>query len=56
MRLRAQAERAIRRELVLDAVADKLGIEITDEEVEAFVREQAEAVGEDPDATLADPS
>ena len=53
MRLRAQAERAIRRELVLDAVADKLGIEITDEELEAFVREQSEAVGDDPDTTLA---
>ena len=53
MRLRAQADRAIRRELVLDAVADKLGIEVTDEEVETFVRDQSEAVGDDPDTTLA---
>ncbi len=52
MRLRAQAERAIRRELVLDAVADKLELQITDEELEAFVREQSEAVGDDPDTTL----
>ncbi len=30
------------RELVLEAAADKLGIEVTDDEVEALVREQAE--------------
>ncbi|MDQ3859331.1 MAG: trigger factor [Actinomycetota bacterium] len=51
-RLRADGEQAVKRELVLDAVADELGIEVGDDEVEAFVREQAEAVGDDPDETL----
>ncbi len=52
-RLRAQAEQAVKRELVLDAVAEKLGVEISDEEVETLVREQAEAGGEEPQAMLA---
>jgi trigger factor len=50
-RIRAQAANAVGRELVLDAVADKLGIEISDDDVRAMVREQAEEAGEeDPDA------
>jgi trigger factor len=50
-RIRAQAANAVGRELVLDAVADKLGIEISDDDVRAMVREQAEESGEeDPDA------
>jgi trigger factor len=52
-RLRAQADQAVKRELVLDAVADKLGIDVSDEEVETLVREQAEAGGEEPEAMLA---
>jgi trigger factor len=52
-RMRAQAERAIRRDLVLDAAADKLGLEVGEDEVDAFVREEAESSGEDPDALLA---
>jgi trigger factor len=52
-RLRAQADQAVRRELILDAVADKLGVEVSDEEVEELVRGQAEAEGEDPEAMLA---
>ncbi|HEX2111863.1 MAG TPA: trigger factor [Gaiellaceae bacterium] len=51
-RLRAEGERAVRRELVLEAVADQLGLETSDEEVEAFVRDQAEGVGDDPDETV----
>jgi trigger factor len=51
-RLRDEALRSVSRELVLDAAADKLGIEVPDEEVEALVREQAEAVGDDADETL----
>jgi trigger factor len=51
-RLRAQADQAVKRELVLDAVASKLEVEIPDEEVEALVREQAEAGGEDPEEML----
>jgi trigger factor len=50
-RLREEAERALERELVLDALAEKLGIEISDAEVEEFVREQSDDT-EDPDETL----
>ena len=50
--LRAEARRAISRELVLEVVADKLGVEVTDEELKALVREQAEATEEDPDAVI----
>jgi trigger factor len=52
-RLRAEGARSVARELVLDAVAEKLGLEVGDDEVERFVREQAEEVGDDPDATVA---
>ena len=51
-RLRGEAEQAVARELVLEAVADKLGIQVTDEEVEALLREQAEAEGDDPEEVL----
>jgi trigger factor len=51
-RLRAEAERAVARELVLEAVADRLAIEVPDEEVEALVREQAEAEGDDAEDVL----
>jgi trigger factor len=51
-RLRTEADRAVKRELVLEAVAAQLGLEVSDEDVEAFVREQAEAVGDDPDETV----
>src|SRR5581483_4440862 len=46
-RLRDEAERSVARELVLEAVAAKIGLEVSDEEVETLVREQAEAVGDD---------
>jgi trigger factor len=52
VRLREQAELAVKRELVLDAVAEKAGIEITDDEIEALVREQAVEAGEDPDEAV----
>jgi trigger factor len=52
-RLREQAERAVKRELVLAAVADKLGVVVPDEELEAFVREGADAAGDDATETLA---
>jgi trigger factor len=52
-RLQDEAQRSVARELVLDAVADQLGLEIPDPEVEELVREQAEAIGDDADQTLA---
>jgi trigger factor len=51
-RLRAEAKRALERELVLDAVADAEGVTVNDDELEQFVREQAGLAGEDPDETI----
>ena len=51
-RLRAEAQRSVARELVLEAAADRLGIRVSDEEIEQLVREQAEALGDDPEAAL----
>ncbi len=42
-RLGDEAARSVARELVLDAVADQLDIQVSDEEIEALVREQGEA-------------
>jgi trigger factor len=52
-RMLEEARRSLGRELVLEAVAEQLGIEISDEELRAFIREQAELAGEDdPEATV----
>jgi trigger factor len=51
-RLREEAEQALKRELALDAVADRLGLEVADEEIETLVRREAEETGEDPEALL----
>ena len=50
--LRGEARRAIARELVLEVVADRLGIEVSDDEVKELVREQAEAAGENPEEVI----
>ena len=42
-RLRAEAAHSIARELVLEAVADKLGIEVTDDDIRSDLREQGES-------------
>jgi trigger factor len=47
--LRAQAERAVKAQLVLEAVAEAEGMEASDEEVEAELRRQAQRVGRDPE-------
>jgi trigger factor len=52
-RLRAEAEQALKRELALEAIADQLELEVTDEEIEEIVRREAEETGEDPEAVLA---
>jgi trigger factor len=52
--LRPDAENALRRELVVEAVAEAEGIEVSDEEVEAQVRADAEATGRAPDRLLHD--
>jgi trigger factor len=51
-RLHEEATRSVARELVLEAAAEKLGIDVSDEEIETLVREQAEAMGDDADDTL----
>jgi trigger factor len=51
-RLQDEAQRSVARELVLDAVGDELGLQVPDAEVEELVREQAEAVGDDPEEML----
>lgn len=50
--LAPDAEMAIRRELVVEAVAEAENITVTDEEVEAQVRTDAEASGRDGDELL----
>jgi trigger factor len=51
-RLRAESEQSLKRELVLVAVADELGLEVEDDAIETLVREQAEEAGEDPEQVL----
>ena len=41
--LRAEAARSVGRELVLDAVAEQLGIEVSDEEIASALRDQGES-------------
>jgi trigger factor len=53
-RLLAQARQSIARELALEAVAEKLELAVSDDELREFVRGEAEAVGEeDPEAFVA---
>jgi len=47
-RMRAEADQSLRRELVLEAVAGQAGIDVSDEEVEQLIREQAQEAEEDP--------
>jgi trigger factor len=49
-----EASLSVARELTLEAVADKLGIEVSDDEVKALVREQAEASGDDAEKVIDD--
>jgi trigger factor len=52
-RMLDEARRSLSRELVLESVAERLGIEISDDELRAFIREQAELSDEDdPDAVV----
>ena len=51
-RLREEARQAIARELVLEQVAEKLDLQVPDEEIEAIVREQAADADEDADEVI----
>ncbi len=52
--LRPDAEMAIRRELAVEAVCEQQQITVTDDDVNAQIREDAEKVGRDVDALLAE--
>jgi trigger factor len=48
-RLGGEAALSVARELVLEAVADKLQLDVDDGEIAELIREQAELAGDDPD-------
>ncbi len=50
--IEAEARQSLAREIVLEAAADKLGVEVSDEGVDALIREQAEELGEDADDVI----
>jgi trigger factor len=51
-RMGAEAALSVARELVLEAVADQLGLEVSDDEIEELIREQAELQGDDADEAI----
>src|SRR6187397_108977 len=52
--IRAEAAQSVARELALEAVAEKAGIVVSDDEVKDLIREQAAASGDDADDVIAD--
>jgi trigger factor len=50
--MQLEAARSVARELALEAVADRLAIEVSDDDVKALIREQAEAAGENADDVI----
>jgi trigger factor len=52
--LRAEAVQSVARELALEALAERAGIEVSDDDVKALIREQAVAAEEDPDEVIAE--
>jgi trigger factor len=50
--VRREAAQSVARELVLEAAADNLGVEVSDEDVEELIREQAEAADENADEVI----
>jgi trigger factor len=52
--VRAEAAQSVARELALEAVAEKAGIVVTDDEVKDLIREQAAASGDDADEMIED--
>jgi trigger factor len=51
-RMGAEAALSVARELVLEAVADQLGLQVSDEEIEELIREQADLQGDDADEAI----
>jgi len=52
--IRSEAAQSVARELALEAVAERAGIAVSDDDVKDLIREQAELSGDDPDAVIAD--
>ena len=52
--IRAEASQSVARELALEAVAEKAGIVVSDDEVRDLIREQADVSGDDADAMIED--
>jgi trigger factor len=52
--IRGEAAQSVARELALEAVAEKAGIVVTDDEVKDLIREQADAADDDAEAMIAD--
>jgi trigger factor len=52
--IRGEAAQSVARELALEALAEKAGIVVSDDEVKGLIREQAEAAGDDAEAVIAD--
>jgi trigger factor len=51
-RVSAEAALSVARELVLEAVADQLDLQVEDAEIEELIREQAEIAEDDPDEAV----
>ncbi len=54
MQVRLEAALSVARELALEAVAVKAGIEATDDDVKALIRERADAAGQNADELIED--
>jgi len=52
--IRAEAAQSVARELALEAVAEKAGIVVTDDEVKELIREQADVSDDDAEEMIAD--
>jgi len=52
--IRGEAAQSVARELALEAVAERAGIAVSDDDVKDLIREQAELSGDEPDAVIAD--
>ena len=50
--IESEARQSLAREIVLEAAVDKLGVEVSDEDVDALIRDQAEEVGEDAEELI----
>jgi trigger factor len=48
-----EARRSLAREIVLEAAADELGVEVTDEDVDELIHEEVEGSDENPDELIA---